>query len=113
MAVNFIIEGNWSTQRNPQITDTLYQIMYRERLPWARFEVTNTLYHIALFVIGTDYTGSCKSSNNTIMTTMASILIVKRALQHEILPYQGLVVGSLYYFLAKWIYQMDNRCLNT
>jgi hypothetical protein len=39
-----------------------------------------SLFHIALFVIGTDYTGSCKSSNHAITTTMTSILIVKLAL---------------------------------
>jgi hypothetical protein len=45
-------------------------------------------------VIGTDYTGSCKSSNHAITTTM------KLVLQQAILPYQGLVDGRLQYALA-------------
>jgi hypothetical protein len=46
MDVNFIIEGNWSTQRKPQVTDKLYQIMYRMPLAMSEFEVTDKLYQI-------------------------------------------------------------------
>jgi len=69
VAVNFISGGNQSTRRKPptsvpQLTDKLYQI-YRVHPGCAGFELTT------LVVIGTDYTGSCKSNYHTITTTTA------------------------------------------
>ena len=67
MAVSFIGGGNW---RKPPICrksrDKLYHIMlYRVHLACAGFELTT------LVVIGTDYTGSCKSNYHTITTSTA------------------------------------------
>jgi len=45
-----------------QVNDKLYHIMLYTS-PWSRFELTTSV------VIGTDYTGSCKSNYNTITTT--------------------------------------------
>ena len=50
-----------------QVTDKLYHIMLYTS-PWSRFELTTSV------VIGTDYTGSCKSNCHTITTTAAPIL---------------------------------------
>jgi hypothetical protein len=61
----------WSKSQCPektsdlqQVTDSLYHILlYRVHLAWAGFELT------ILVVIGTDYTGSCKSNYHAITAT--------------------------------------------
>ena len=54
-----------------QVTNKLYHIMLYTS-PWSRFELTTSV------VIGTECIGSCKSSNHTIMATMAPTKIVKQ-----------------------------------
>ena len=56
VVVSFIGGGNQSTQTKP----TTYHKCIEYPSPWARFK------HTTLVVIGTDWTGSCKSNYHTV-----------------------------------------------
>jgi hypothetical protein len=70
MVVSFIGGGKRECMEKTialsQVTDKLYYILFYTS-PWVGFELTT------LVVIGTDYTGSCKSKYHTIMAMMALI----------------------------------------
>jgi hypothetical protein len=74
---SFIGEGNpeypMKTTDLPQVTDKLhYILLYRVHLTFAGFKLT------MLVVIGTDWMGSYRSNYETIMTTTAPILTIKK-----------------------------------
>jgi len=75
MAVSFIGREKWSTRRKQptcckSLTNFITQCCIEYTSPWARFELKT------LLVIGTDYTGSCKTNYHTITTTTDVMLIV-------------------------------------
>jgi hypothetical protein len=64
VTVSFIGGGNWSTRRKPptcrkSLTNFITLCCIGYTSPWAGFKLTT------LVVIGTDYTGSCKSKHHT------------------------------------------------
>ena len=71
VAVSFIGVGNQSTRRNPptcrkSLTNFITYCCIDYTLPWTGFEL------ITLVVIGTDYTGNCKSNYHMITTMTAT-----------------------------------------
>jgi hypothetical protein len=69
------------TTKQHQVTDKLYNIMYRVHLAWVGFELKT------LVVIGTDCIGSCKSNYHTITTRTAPHLIEWKVTWHDLKPH--------------------------
>ena len=87
MAVSFICGENQSTQRKPLTCCIEYTS------PWTGFELTISV------VIGTDWTGSCKSNYYTTTATTAPYFTLKLIQCTTVLP---VIYGFHWLFVIVW-----------
>ena len=81
VAISFICGGNWSTRRKPptcrkSLTNFITSCCIEYISSWTGFELTT------LVVIGTDFSGICKSNYHTITTAM-NIYIFRNGKERE------------------------------